>query len=77
MLLSDQVLDSVDMAEACGGHAKLEQHFTDAPWKMALLAHAINQTRKIGSCSAGMNEMCEMVSVIKAGVLAELKGRTK
>ena len=57
-LLSDQVLDRVDAAEACGGHANLEQHFTDAPWKMALLTHAINQTRKIGSCWRSWNGLC-------------------
>ena len=28
--LSDQVLDSVDVAEACGGHVNLEPRFTDA-----------------------------------------------
>ena len=28
-LLSDQVLSSVDVAEACGGHANLEQRFTE------------------------------------------------
>ena len=50
MLLSDQVLDSVDVAEACGGHANLEPRFTDAPCKMALFTQAITQTRKIGSC---------------------------
>ena len=33
--LSDQVLDSIDVAEACGGHVNLEPRFTDAPWKMA------------------------------------------
>ena len=49
-LLSDQVLDSVDVAEACGGHANLEPRFTDAPWKMALFTQAITQTRKIGPC---------------------------
>ena len=49
-LLSDQVLGSVDVAEACGGHANLEPRFTDAPWKMALFTQAITQTRKIGSC---------------------------
>ena len=30
-LLSDQVLDSVDVAEACGGHANLEPHGTFHP----------------------------------------------
>ena len=49
-LLSDQVLDSVDVDEACGGHVNLELRFTDAPWKMALITQSINQTRKIGSC---------------------------
>ena len=49
-LLSDQVLDSVDVAEACGGHVNLEPRFTDAPWKMVLFTQAITQTRKIGSC---------------------------
>ena len=44
-LLSDQVLDSVDVAEACGGHVNLEPRFTDAPWKMALFTQAITQTR--------------------------------
>ena len=58
-LSSEQVLDRVDVAEACGGHANLEQHFTDAPWKMALLTHAINQTRKIGSCWRPLNGLCQ------------------
>ena len=49
-LWSDQVLDSVDVAGACGGHVNLEPRFTDAPWKMALFTQAITQTRKIGSC---------------------------
>lgn len=53
-LLSDQVLDSVDVAEACGGHANLEPRFTDAPWKMALFTQAITQTRKIGVVLAAM-----------------------
>ena len=35
-LLSDQVLGSVDVAEACGGHVNPEPRFTDAPWEMAL-----------------------------------------
>ena len=34
-LSSDQALDNVDVAEACGGHANLKPRFTDAPWKMA------------------------------------------
>ena len=29
-LSSDQALDSVDVAEACGGHANLKPRFTDA-----------------------------------------------
>ena len=53
-LSSNQVLDRVDVAEACGGHANLEQHFTDAPWKMALFTQAITQTRKIGVVLAAM-----------------------
>ena len=53
-LLSDQVLDSVDVAEACGGHANLEPCFTDAPWKMALFTQAITQTRKTGVVLAAM-----------------------
>ena len=53
-LLSDQVLDSVDVAEACGGHGNLEPRFTDAPWKMALFTQAITQTRKIGVVLAAM-----------------------
>ena len=53
-LLSDQVLDSVDVAEACGGHANLELRFTDAPWKKALFTQAITQTRKIGVVLAAM-----------------------
>ena len=28
-LLSDQVLDSADVAEACGGHVNLEPRFTE------------------------------------------------
>ena len=99
-LSSNQVLDRVDVAEACGRHANLEQHLADAPWKMALLTHAINQTRKIGvvlavmewsvsegnsiewssefwmkvpeSCSAEVDVMREMASMIKTEVLAEL-----
>ena len=53
-LLSDQMLDSVVVDEACGGHANLEQHFTDAPWKMALFTQAITQTRKIDVVLATM-----------------------
>ena len=52
--LSDQVLDSVDLAGACGGHANLEPRFTDAPWNMALFNQAITQTRKIGVVLAAM-----------------------
>ena len=72
-----------DVAEACGGHANLEPHFTDAPWKMALFTQAITQTslakctKVPESCSAEVDEMREMVSMIKTEVLAELKGRTK
>ena len=55
-LLSDQVLDSVVVDEACGGHASFEQHFTDAPWKMALFTQAITQTRKIDVVLATMEK---------------------
>ena len=53
-LLSDPVLDSVDVAEACGGYANLEPRFTDAPWKVALFTQAITQTRKIFAVLAAM-----------------------
>eukprot|EP00450_Noctiluca_scintillans_P034625 CAMPEP_0194549538 /NCGR_PEP_ID=MMETSP0253-20130528/95257_1 /TAXON_ID=2966 /ORGANISM="Noctiluca scintillans" /LENGTH=910 /DNA_ID=CAMNT_0039396967 /DNA_START=65 /DNA_END=2797 /DNA_ORIENTATION=- len=53
-LLSDQVLGSVDVAEACGGHANLEPRFTQAPWKMPLFTQAITHTRKIGVVLAAM-----------------------
>ena len=82
-LSSDQALDSVDVAEACGGHANLKPRFTDAPWKMALFTQAITQTSLAKymevpkSWSAGVDEMREMVSMIKTEVLAELKGRIK
>ena len=51
---ADQALENVDVAEACGGHAILEPHFTDAQWKMALFTQAITQTRKIGVVLAAM-----------------------
>ena len=82
-LSSDQALDSVDVAEACGGHGNLKPRFTDAPWKMALFTQAITQTSLANctkvpeSCSARMDELREMASTIKTEVLAELKGRTK
>ena len=69
-LLSDRVLDSVDVAEACGGHVNLEPRFTDAPWKMALFTQAITQTSLAKymevpeSCSARMDEMRETACTI-------------
>ena len=80
---SDQALENVDVAEACGGHANLKPRFTDAPWKMALFTQAITQsslakcTKVPGSCSAEVDETREMGSMIKREVLAELKGHTK
>ena len=53
-LSSDRALDSVDVAEACGGHANLKPRFTDPPWKMALFTQAITQTRKIAVVLATM-----------------------
>ena len=82
-LSSDQALDSVDVAEACGRHANLKPRFTDAPWKMALFTQAITQTSLAKymevpeSCSARMDELREMASTIKTEVLTELKGCTK
>ena len=82
-LLIDQVLDSVDVAETCGGHVNLEPRFTDTPWKMALFTQAVTQTSLAKymevpeSCSARMDETREMASMIKTEVLAEVKGRTK
>ena len=82
-LLSDQALENVDVAEACGEHADLKPRFTDPPWKMALFTQANTQTslakwtKVPESCSAGVNEMREMASTIKREVLTELKGHTK
>ena len=36
-LSSDQALENVHVAEACGEHADLKPRFMDPPWKMALL----------------------------------------
>ena len=55
-LSSDRAFDSVDVAEACGGHANLKPYFTDAPWKMTLFTQAITQTRKIGVVLATMEK---------------------
>ena len=77
-LLSDQVLGSVGVAEACGGHVNLEPHFTDAPWKMTLFTQAIAQTSLAKyievpeSCSARVDEMREMASTIKTEVRTDL-----
>ena len=82
-LSSDQALDSVDVAEACGEHANLKPRFTDPPWKMALFTQAITQTSLAKclnapeSCSAEVDESREMGSMIKREVLAKLKGHTK
>ena len=48
-LLSDQVLDSVDVVEACGGHVNLEPRFVS-------LAKCIKVPE---SCSAEVDEMRE------------------
>ena len=77
-LSSDQALDSVDVAEACGEHANLKPRFTDAPWKMALyhpsdhsdFSREIHGSPK--SWSARVDETREMGSTIKTEVLAEL-----
>ena len=77
-LSSDQALENVHVAEACERHANLKPRFTDAPWKMALFTQAITQTSLANctkvpeSCSAKVDVMREMASMIKTEVLAEL-----